>query len=209
MSNIATINYWRKRRFKTMRKLHYLWLYFDDEGTDGASGEQTTETKETEVVDEKDVVKFTQNDVDKIVAKRMAREKKASEEAARLAKLSAQERAEAERDALQKELDEMKRANAVAEMEREARKILSADGIVVSDDIVSTLVSEDADETSATVKAFASAFKKAVQDEVKKQLSHKNPSTGSSGNVTKEQIMQEQDPIKRQKLIREHMNLFR
>ena len=200
-----------------MRKLHYLWLYFDDENGNEESEEQTKETNETGS-DERTKPKYSEDDVDKIVAKRVARMEKQKQkeiqkerdEATRLATMTAQERAEHERDELQKELNALKRANTIAEMEREARKILAGDGITVSDDIVSVLVSEDADDTSKAVKAFADAFKKAVQDEVKKQLSHKKPATGArGGTITKEQIMNEPDPLKRQKLIREHMNLFR
>ena len=199
-----------------MKYLDFLKLYFDAEegtGDEGGTPESDTKGGQHEEVDERDKPKYSENDVDKMMAKRNARfekeKQKVKDEATRLATMTAQERAEHERDEMKKELDALKRANAIAEMEKEARKILNEDGINVSDDLVSVLVSDNADDTSNAVKAFSKAFKSAVQKEVKKQLSHKKPTTGAAGTLTKEDILNEKDPLKRQKLIRENMNLFR
>lgn len=201
-----------------MKHLDYINLYFDDPaaggdpaGNDG--GNNGAENPAAGNQDDRNTPKYSDADLDKIISKKLAKwsrqQAAAVDEATRLANMTAQERAEHERDALQKELDELKRANAVADMERTARGILQADGVTIPDEIVANLVGEDADATSTNVKAFSKAFKTAVQEEVKRQLSHKTPAAGTkTGALTKADILKEKDPIKRQKLIRENLELF-
>ena len=137
--------------------------------------------------------KYSDADLDKIIENKFAKwqkqQAKAVDEAKKLANMTAQERVEHERDKLKAELDALKKANAVAEMEKTARGILQNDGVNIPDSIISYLVAEDAEATSNNVKAFSKAFKAAVQAEVKSQLSHKSPSTGATGKaMTKEEI---------------------
>lgn len=158
--------------------------------------------------------KYSDADLDKIIENKFAKwqkqQAKAVDEAKKLANMTAQERVEHERDKLKAELDALKKANAVAEMEKTARGILQNDGVNIPDVIISSLVAEDAEATSANVKAFSKAFKAAVQAEVKSQLSHKSPSTGATGKaMTKEEINKITDPVKRQEAIRNNMSLYR
>ena len=127
-----------------------------------------TEQKPSNGADEK---RYSDADVDKIIGKKFAewekkQEKKVSE-AARLAEMNAQQKAEYERDEIKKELEELKRKDALAEMSKTARKMLSDDGISVSDELLSRLVTTDADETKTAVESFAKLFKAAVEDAVK------------------------------------------
>lgn len=207
-----------------MTHLDYINLYFDDPaaggdpagndgGNNGAGNPAAGNNNGAGNQDDRNTPKYSDADLDKIISKKLAKwsrqQAAAVDEATRLANMTAQERAEHERDALQKELDELKRANAVADMERTARGILQADGVTIPDEIVANLVGEDADATSTNVKAFSKAFKAAVQEEVKRQLSHKTPAAGTkTGALTKADIWKEKDPIKRQKLIRENLALF-
>lgn len=207
-----------------MKNKQLKWLlYFDEEagqGTEGGTGTDTgtengsqgEEKKPDNGTDDRKVAKYSDDDLDRIINQKFAKwqslqEKK--DEATRLANMTAQERAEHERDELRKELDEFKHKTAVADMERTARNILLADGISVPDFLVSTLVREDAEETSKAVKTFAEAYKSSVQDAVKQQLTHNAPQTGSTSGLTKEAIMKVKDPIKRQALIKQNMNLFK
>ena len=115
--------------------------------------------------------KYSDADLDKIIENKFAKwqkqQAKAVDEAKKLANMTAQERVEHERDKLKAELDALKKANAVAEMEKTARGILQNDGVNIPDSIISYLVAEDAEATSNNVKAFSKAFKAAVQAEVK------------------------------------------
>ena len=208
-----------------MKNKQLKWLlYFDEEagqGTEGSTGTETgtengsqgTEKKPDNGTDDRKVAKYSDDDLDRIINQKFAKWQSAQQEkideATRLANMTAQERAEHERDKLQKELDELKHKTAVADMERTARNILLADGISVPDFLVSTLVREDAEETSKAVKTFAEAYKSSVQDAVKQQLTHNAPQTGGMSGLTKEAIMKVKDPIKRQALIKQNMALFK
>lgn len=163
--------------------------------------------------DSKDTKKYSDADVDEIINKKFAKWQKEQEkkisEAEKLAGMNAQEKAEHERDTLQKELDELKRANSIAEMEKTARTMLHDDGVNVPDEVVSSLIAEDADNTKAKVEAFSKVFKEAVQAAVKDALKGKAPATGKGGStLTKADILKITNRAERQKAIAEHIDLF-
>nr|DAN47804.1 MAG TPA: Major capsid protein [Caudoviricetes sp.] len=181
---------------------------------EGANKETTNTTTQTEPKqDNKQQPKYTDADVDEIVSKRLAKWEKQQaakvEEAAKLAEMNAQQKAEYERDKVQKELDEYKRRDTVNAMVAESRRQLSEQGIAVSDDILTRLVGETAEETKASVDAFSTAFTAAVEDAVKKQLAGKAPAAGvATKTMTKEEILAIKDPITRQAAIRDNIGLF-
>ena len=161
----------------------------------------------------KDTKKYSDADVDEIINKKFAKWQKEQEkkisEAEKLAGMNAQEKAEHERDTLQKELDELKRANSIAEMEKTARTMLHDDGVNVPDEVVSSLIAEDADSTKTKVEAFSKAFKEAVQKAVKDALKGKAPATGKGrSTLTKADILKITNRAERQKAIAEHIDLF-
>ena len=181
----------------------------------GANKDATNTTAQTEPKqdDNKQQPKYTDADVDEIVSKRLAKWEKQQaakvEEAAKLAEMNAQQKAEYERDKVQKELDEYKRRDTVNAMVAESRRQLSEQGIAVSDDILARLVGETAEETKASVDAFSAAFTAAVEDAVKKQLAGKAPAAGvATKTMTKEEILAIKDPITRQAAIRDNIGLF-
>ena len=156
--------------------------------------------------------KYTDADVDAIIDKKFAawsaKQKKAVDEAAKLAKMDAQQKAEYERDQLQKELDELRTEKTLSEMKAQARKMLSADNVSVPDEILSGIVTKDAAETQKNVKAFSRAFRAAVDAAVKEALKGSAPKTGGNSAMTKEDIMKVADTAERQRLIRENIKLF-
>lgn len=181
----------------------------DGEGANKDAATTQTEPKQ----DNKQQPKYTDADVDEIVSKRLAKWEKQQaakvEEAAKLAEMNAQQKAEYERDKVQKELDEYKRRDTVNAMVAESRRQLSEQGIAVSDDILARLVGETAEETKASVDAFSTAFTVAVEDAVKKQLAGKAPAAGvATKTMTKEEILAIKDPIARQAAIRDNIGLF-
>ena len=157
--------------------------------------------------------KYSDADLDKIINQKFAdwqkKQQKAGDEAKKLAEMNAQEKAEYERDQLQKQLEELNKKNTLAEMSKTARKMLSDDGLNVPDDLVGMIIAEDADTTNTNVQQFSKLFKAAVQDAVKDALKGKTPGTGSSSSVTKEDIMKIKDRVERQRMIAEHIDLFR
>ena len=160
-----------------------------------------------------DEKKYSDADLDKIINQKFARwqkdQEKAVSEAKKLASMTEQEKAEHERDEIKKELEALKKANNMAEMGKQARKMLNEDGINIPDDLVNLIIAEDAETTKDTVQQFSKLFKAAVQDAVKEALKGKTPGTGSSGTITKEQIMKIKDRTERQRMIQKHRDLFK
>lgn len=197
-----------------------LQLFADDDSStseDGKKNEQQAEEHQNETKkDEKKgegEKKYTDADLNSIIDKKFAewqkKKEKEVDEAKKLAEMNATEKAEYERDKLQEQLDEMMKEKSLTEMTKVARKMLSEDGINITDELLANLVSDSAENTKEAVKSFIELFKSAVNDAVKDALKGKAPknSTGSD-SITKEKIMKVKDRAERQKLIAEHMDLF-
>lgn len=131
-------------------------------------------------------------------------------EAEKLAKMTKEEKAEYRAKKAEKELEDLKKMNARTELAKTARKMLADENINIPDELLSNLVADDADGTKAAVEAFTKMYKDAVQAAVKEAIKGKPPKAGTGGGntITKEQIMDIKDPIERQKMIRENINLF-
>ena len=161
------------------------------------------------------VKKYTDEDVDKIIDQKFKKwqekQQKAVDEAKKLAEMNAQQKAEYERDQFKKELEEYKRKDSLSEMTKTARKMLSEEGISVSDELLSMMVNTDAEQTKAAIDGFVKAFNDAVETAVKERLKGEPPKrgTGTGGKtMTKEQIMAIKDTELRQKAMLEYRELF-
>lgn len=175
--------------------------------------EQTTENEETAKAEEtKPEYKYTDEDVDKIVSKKIAKEreraKAEADEAARLAKMTEQERTAAELKKALDEVEALRAEKAQNEMRATARKMLSDANISVSDGLLNVLVTKDADSTKQAVDDFAAIFKSEVDKAVKAKLGGEPPKVGGTKSLTKEDIMAVENREERQKLIAEHLELF-
>lgn len=206
-----------------MKKILDLQLFAEEAGAagtqtdtagkndNGAAADQGKATGGAKATDEK---KYSDADLDKIINKKFAQwqEKKQQEvdEAQKLAEMNATKRAEYERDKLKKELDEYKRKDSLAEMSKTARKMLSDDGITVSDELLAMLVTTDAEKTKSAVDGFKTAFTEAVEAAVKERLKGETPKKGTGGapSMTKEAIMAIKDPELRQQKMLENKHLF-
>ena len=208
-----------------MKTKLFLQIFSDEAGEAEAKATEATEAKDTSEKGEgksddgkksepEDKPKYTDKDVDEILNKKFAKwqekQDKAVSEAKKLAAMNATQKAEYERDQLQKQLDEYKRKDSLAEMTKTARGMLSESGISVSDGVLSMLVNTDAEQTKAAVDGFAKAFKDAVEEAVKERLKGRTPKvgTGSSKPMTKAEIMAIRDPELRQKMMLENRELF-
>lgn len=131
-------------------------------------------------------------------------------EAEKLAKMTNEEKAAYRMSQMEKELNAFKEKDTLAEMSKTARKMLSEEDINIPDELLSHLVSTDAEDTKNTVQAFVKLFKDAVQDAVKDKLKGNPPKRGTrgKGTVTREQILAIKNPSERQRMIAEHMDLF-
>lgn len=211
-----------KTRIEELKPCGYLWkaaltiplqLFADDNpGDKGAdNGGNGTDAKNKDGGDnnsDKKAPKYSDEDLDRIIGQKLAKwqEKKDAEfnEAKRLAEMSAEEKA-AE---YEKKYKELNRKLALGDMSKTARKMLSDNGITVDDELLSMLVTDDADKTNAAVKSFTALFNAEVQKAVKAALKGEPMKKGGDNTLTKEQIMAVQNTAERQKLIKENINLF-
>lgn len=158
-------------------------------------------------------LKYTDEDVNKIVAKKIAKEreraKAEADEAARLAAMTEQERTAAELQKALEEVAELKAAKERAEMTSTARKMLSEQGVNVPENLVGVLVREDAESTKEAVDDFAAMFKNAVDVEVKAKLGGSAPKTGGTKTLTADDILAIPNREERQRLIAENLELFK
>ena len=196
-----------------------LQLFADDTQTSTETAPEGTETtsKGNSKADDKKTesqAKYTDEDVNKIIDKKFAewqkKQQKEVDEAKKLAEMNATQKAEYERDQLKKKLEELERQASLGEMTKTARKMLSESNINIPDELLSMMVTTDAEETKVAVDGFAKAFKEAVESAVKERLKGEPPkrSSGSSQSMTKEQIMAIKDHELRQKKMLEHKELF-
>ena len=200
-----------EKRAPKKRMMLQLFTEGGDGGTDGGidGGEEGGSVSEQDEPEKK----YTDDDVDKLIAKKYAEwqkkhEKKASE-AERLAKMSAEEKAEERMKSLEKRIAEYEKKSVRDGMVKQARSILNEKNIHVSDELIANLIGEDAETTKASVDNFVSLFNDAVENALKERLKGKTPTTGTPTSITKEQIMAIKNRAERQRLINEHIDLFK
>ena len=190
----------------------------DPAGNDPAGGQNPAEAdpKATEPKNEPEKT-YTDEDVDRIINQKFAqkfsewekKQSKAKDEAEKLAGMNAEQKEKYENEQLKKQVQELLRKDALGKMATVARGMLGEKNISVSDDLIEMLISDDAEKTKSSVDSFITAFQSAVEKAVKDALKGNPPKkTSEPASITKEQIMKVKDPLERQKLINEHMDLF-
>lgn len=173
-----------------------------------------TDPKDPKGPDTKPELKYSDEDLDRIIGDRLARWQKEQDkkisEAEKLAKMDAQEKAEYEKKQLEKELQALKDKETLSEMSKQARKMLSEANINISDDLLAVLVSTDAEATKNAVEAFKTMYSDAVKKGITEALKGEPPKAGNSGTaITKEEILAVKDRKERQRLITENIELFK
>jgi hypothetical protein len=171
-----------------MKKMFNLQMYAEDPATEEVTAPGTAEKNDQAAAETgkptEPEKKYTDEDVDRIVKGRLAREqekaKKEKEEAEKLAEMNAQQKAEYKLSQVQKELDELKRKDALSEMTKVARKMLTDEGINAPDDLLSMMVTTDAQETKKAIDSFTKLYKEAVESGVKARLKGEPPRVGSA-----------------------------
>lgn len=194
----------------------------DGEGADAASetnaaGQESlkeTKSESKEKNTEKESKFYTNEEVDRIINQKFKKwqeqKEKEMDEAKRLAEMNATEKAEYERDQLEKKLNELMRKNTLSEMKTAARRMLSDKGLNISDELVSVLVTDDADKTKKNVEDFVSLYQDSVRKAVDEALKGHTPKTGSeSSGLTKDEILKVKNRAERQRLINENIELFK
>lgn len=189
-----------------------LQLLADDNSGDNAPTDNS-EQKETENNNSDDKKqnekKYTDDEVNEIINKKFEKwtkqKEKEMDEAKKLADMTAQEKVEYERNQLKKELEELRNANTISEMSKTARGILKERNIDISDELLSMLVTKEADTTKKNVEGFAEMFDKAVEKAVNEKLKGNPPKKGPGNKtLTKEDILNIKDRTERQRKIAEN-----
>lgn len=162
---------------------------------------------------------FTQAELDDIVEKRVAREKKKAEqkakdaaaEAEKLAKMNREQKADYEREKLEKELERYRKQEARLNMKNEAKKLFKESNIDSSDELLELVTSDTFDQTQENVEAFTIILNEMVETAVKDRLYSGSPKSFTNGGsaVTRESIEAIEDPAARQRAIAENLHLFR
>lgn len=138
--------------------------------------------------------KYTDEDVNAIVDKKFAKWQKDLEakkqEAEKLAKMNAEQKAQHEKEQLEKRIAEYEKKENIREMEKEARKMLSEQKIPITDDIVSYFVSEDAENTKKGVEVLVAYVNNLQEQWEIARNTGKTPKkvSGNTQTVTTEQF---------------------
>lgn len=199
------------------KNLFDLQLFADDDA-DSAPGTVEKDDDKGAAADtgkeaEKPAAKYTDEDLDRIINQKFVAWKKQQEkkvsEAERLSKMSAEEKANERIKQLEERLAAADKEKAVAAMAKQARAMLHDKNIVVGDELLANLIADDAETTKASVESFISLFNAAVDSAVKEALKGSSPKAGSAPTgMTKEQILAIPNRAERQRLMKEHKDLF-
>ena len=175
------------------------------------------EIKDTDVkVDTVEVKTFTQDEVDKMISKRLQRERKDIEakieaerrEAEELAKLSEQERQKKLFEKQVKEFEETKRAFENERLLNETSKQLASKSLPI--EFAEILKGNNAEKTFENIQLFETKFNEAVEKVVTERLRGNVPKTTTSSSatsITKEQF-NKMDLAQRQKLFNDNRELY-
>ena len=161
-----------------------------EETTDEASNQEQSEVAEKT---------FTQAELDAIIQKEKAKAKRSAEkeykakmdEAEKLRKMNADEKAEYEAKKQAAYIAELEAKINRSGLEKEASKMLSESGIAASDEILALVVKDDAESTQEAVNGFAELVNQLADNKVKEMLKGKTPrkvEQSTAGAITKEQF---------------------
>lgn len=171
-----------------LKKFMMLQLFAEgSEGSDGDSGNEGTDGKDLETKEQEDdeeddpeeEKKYLDKDVNKIIDRKFAewakKKQKEEDEAKKLSKMNAQEKADYKQKQLEEEIEQLKNEKALSNMRDEARKMLSEKNINITDELLAFMVSTDAGETKKAVDSFADLFNAAVNEAVKGKARQTTP----------------------------------
>lgn len=175
---------------------------------------ETPDENNTEETGEK---KYTDDDVDEIIKKRLSRAQKKFEkeqqekvdEAKKLAKMNADQKQQYEMEKIQKEAAEARAELATYKMRDTASSIFKEQGITANDEALDLVTTSEADSTKTNVSKLVK-FAELIKEETTKELTKGTTPrvTGKAQTITRDEIMQIVDPVERQQKIAENMSLF-
>lgn len=138
--------------------------------------------------------KYTDEDLDKLISRAIAKERKRAEkaveeakekmtEAQKLEKMNDLERAKHEAEKQRKRADELEQKQNLAEQMKVARKELGEADITLPDELLSMFVSHEAEETGAAINKLKDLWPKAVRKAVSEALKREPPKNEGKGSL--------------------------
>ena len=185
----------------------------DNNGNTDDDNSVDNDTQKKQPADPRKVPKYSEDDVDEIIKKRVARSEKEKSEAERLARMSEAEKTNAKLQSLEDRIKAYEQKETLSEMTKTARAILQGENINISDELLANLVTSDADKTKASVDSFIKLFKAEVEKAKKEAYKGTTPKSGGSpAGMTKEQaeakLKSITNPKERRDFIQQNMDLF-
>lgn len=193
-------------------KFNLLPFFEADTGSNGQDTPADTKDQENvEVNKEQQTEKtFTRAELAKMMAAETAKLKKEFEaekaESEKLAKMNEQEKLQHQLDQQAEKLAEYERKETLSKMSETASEMLTEKGVTASKEVLSLLVSEDAETTSSNVKTYLTvieAERELIKADFEKRLGTKIPLGGNSeiglsrgAQLAKEQNEQNKKPTK-------------
>lgn len=151
----------------------------EETGGEGVLDENGQQEEESEK-------KYSDEDVDKLIKRKFAewekKKQKEEDEAKKLAKMNAQEKADYKNRQLEDRIAELEREKTLSSMKDEARKMLSEKNINISDELLAFMVTSDAEKTKMAVDSFAELFNAAVNEAIKSKARQSVPKEGGRFN---------------------------
>ncbi|GAB6105716.1 DUF4355 domain-containing protein [Blautia glucerasea] len=151
----------------------------EETGGEGVLDENGQQEEESEK-------KYSDEDVDKLIKRKFAewekKKQKEEDEAKKLAKMNAQEKADYKNRQLEDRIAELEREKTLSSMKDEARKMLSEKNINISDELLAFMVASDAEKTKTAVDSFAELFNAAVNEAIKSKARQSVPKEGGRFN---------------------------
>ncbi len=160
-----------------------------DGGNDTPPAEQTTPSEDKPKGEETGKT-FSRDELAKIVAAETKKAVTAAEEkwraekdeAAKLAEMDDKEKADYEKQQLEAKIAEYERKDNLAKMSEKASEMLTDKGAVPTKEILSLIVTEDAESTSNNVKTYLAAIeqeRESIKADFEKRLGGKVPLDGT------------------------------
>lgn len=169
---------------------------------------QPTEEKEEEKIEEEK--KFTQEELDEIIQKRLDRAMKKAEEerkqAEELAKLSEKERAEKELELKEQELERERKEFQKERLELQTTKELDKIGLPIA--FTKFVIGSNAEETHENIKSFNELWEAELDKRRLDAMKGKTPTSGKSAGATTQEEFNQMSYKERLALKRENEDLY-
>lgn len=193
-------------------KFNLLPFFEADTGSNGRDTPADTKDQENVEVNKEQEQQtektFTRAELAKMMAAEKAKLKEEFEaekaESEKLAKMNEQEKLQHQLDQQAEKLAEYERKETLSKMSETASEMLTEKGVTASKEVLSLLVSEDAETTSSNVKAYLTvieAERELIKSDFEKRLGTKIPLGGNSeiglsrgAQLAKEQNEQNKKP---------------